>query len=404
MRRLIALVSLLVAVDLTLWSAIVPLIPHYRAELGLTKVESGWLVAAFSLSVVVVAIPVGHLADRIGARRVVAAGGAAMAAATLGLGFAGSFWLLLAARAVQGVGDAAVWGAGVAWVAARAPADRRGQAVSYSNAAAVAGVIAGPFVGGIATSTFGIEATFSVVAAISLALAAWALFEPDAQADPGRHVHVRAAIAAAFSESLILASVVMILAVAVIGGALQVLVPLHLSSEGIERSGIGAVYSVGAMLGAVAILLSGRAGDRFGRIPLAAGACIALAVLSGLLALPLGVALIIAVVIAVGPVQSILYAVGYPLSADGADRAHLGHGIAIGIVNLTWGVGAVLGPVAGPGVAQALGDRASYLLLAMLAALAAVAIALPGRRATRLPGPVAAPAAPCADRQTGSPP
>jgi MFS family permease len=379
-RRLIALVSLLVAVDLTLWSAIVPLIPHYRAELGLTKVESGWLVAAFSLSVVVVAIPVGHLADRVGARRVVAAGGAAMAAATLGLGFAGSFWLLLAARAVQGVGDAAVWGAGVAWVAARAPADRRGQAVSYSNAAAVAGVIAGPFVGGIATSTFGIEATFSVVAAISLALAAWALFEPDAQADPGRHVHVRAAIAAAFSESLILASVVMILAVAVIGGALQVLVPLHLSSEGIERAGIGAVYSVGAMLGAVAILLSGRAGDRFGRIPLAAGACIALAVLSGLLALPLGVALIIAVVIAVGPVQSILYAVGYPLSADGADRAHLGHGIAIGIVNLTWGVGAVLGPVAGPGVAQALGDRASYLLLAMLAALAAVAIALPARR------------------------
>jgi len=379
-RRLIALVSLLVAVDLTLWSAIVPLIPHYRAELDLTKVESGWLVAAFSLSVVVVAIPVGHLADRIGARRVVAAGGAAMAAATLGLGFAGSFWLLLAARAVQGVGDAAVWGAGVAWVAARAPADRRGQAVSYSNAAAVAGVIAGPFVGGIATSTFGIEATFSVVAAISLALAAWALFEPDAQADPGRHVHVRAAIAAAFSESLILASVVMILAVAVIGGALQVLVPLHLSSEGIERAGIGAVYSVGAMLGAVAILLSGRAGDRFGRIPLAAGACIALAVLSGLLALPLGVALIIAVVIAVGPVQSILYAVGYPLSADGADRAHLGHGIAIGIVNLTWGVGAVLGPIAGPGVAQALGDRASYLLLAMLAALAAVAIAAPARR------------------------
>ena len=244
-------------------------------------------------------------------------------------------------------------------------------------------MIAGPFVGGIATSTFGIEATFSVVAAISLALAAWALFEPDAQA--ARAVHVRAAIAAAFSESLILASVVMILAVAVIGGALQVLVPLHLSSEGIERAGIGAVYSVGAMLGAVAILLSGRAGDRFGRIPLAAGACIALAVLSGLLALPLGVALIIAVVIAVGPVQSILYAVGYPLSADGADRAHLGHGIAIGIVNLTWGVGAVLGPIAGPGVAQTLGDRASYLLLAMLAALAAVAIAAPRLARSRYP-------------------
>jgi MFS family permease len=404
LRRLIALVSLLVALDLMLWSAIVPLIPHYRAELGLTKVESGWLLAAFSLAVVVVAIPVGHLADRIGARRVVAAGGAAMAAATLGLGFAGSFWVLLAARAVQGVGDAAVWGAGVAWVAARAPADRRGEAVSFSNAAAVAGVIAGPFVGGIATSTFGIRPTFSVLAALSLALAGWALLEPDAQADPDRHVGVRPAIAAAFSESLILASVVMILAVAVIGGALQVLVPLHLSAAGIARSGIGAVYSAGAMLGAVAILLSGRAGDRFGRIPLAVAACTALALLTAFLALPLSAALVIAVVIATGPVQSILYAVGYPLSADGADRAQLGHGIAIGIVNLTWGVGAVAGPILGAGAAQALGDRASYVLLAILAALAAAAIAAPARRARPSPATAAAPAAPSADRQTGAPP
>jgi MFS family permease len=219
-------------------------------------------------------------------------------------------------------------------------------------------------------------------------------------------VGVRAAVAAAFSESLILASVVMILAVSVVGGALQVLVPLRLAAEGIERSGIGAVYSVGAMLGAVAILLTGRAGDRFGRIPLAACACIALAVLSGLLALPLATALVIAVVMAAGPVQSILYAVGYPLSADGADRAQLGHGIAIGIVNLTWGLGAVLGPVAGPGAAQALGDRASYILLALLAAAAAVAIAAPARRSRAIPrpGPAAAPAAPSTDRRTGSPP
>jgi MFS transporter, DHA1 family, solute carrier family 18 (vesicular amine transporter), member 1/2 len=387
LRRLIALVSLLVAVDLAMWSAIVPLLPHYRSELGLTKVESGWLVASFSIAVVAVAIPIGHLADRIGARRVVAAGGVAMAAGTLGLGFAGSFWLLVAARALQGVGDAAVWGAGIAWVAARAPVARRGEAVSFSNAAAVAGVIAGPFIGGVATSTFGIRPTLTVVACVSLALAGWALAEPDAQAAAERHVRVRAAIAAAFSESLILASVMMILAVSVIGGALQVLVPLHLSAAGVERSGIGAAYSVGATLGAVAILASGRLGDRVGRIPLAAGACTILAVLSALLTLPLSAALVVAVVVAAGPVQSILYAVGYPLSADGADRARLGHGIAIGIVNLAWGAGAVVGPVAGSGIAQALGDRASYGLLALLAALAAVAIGAPAAGRARATPP-----------------
>ena len=84
--------------------------------------------------------------------------------------------------------------------------------------------------------------------------------------------------------------------------------------------------------------------------------------------------------------QSILDAVGYPRSDYGADRAQLGHGSAIGIVNLTWGIGAVVGPVAGPGAAQLFGDRASYIVLAVLAALAAAAISAPARRAIRPPG------------------
>lgn len=387
MRRLIALVSLLVALDLTMWSAVVPLLPHYRAELGLSKVQSGWLLAAFSVAVVLASIPVGHLADRIGARRVTAFGAVAMAAATAGLGLAGSFWPLLAARAVQGVGDAAVWGAGVAWVAARAPVAGRGRAVSFSNAAAVAGVIAGPFVGGIVTSTFGIRPTFAAAAAISLGLAGWVMLEPDVQADAERRAGVRAAVVGAFSESLILASVVMILAVSIVGGALQVLVPLHLSGEGMSRSRIGAAYSAGAALGAVAILVSARAGDRVGRIPLAAAACGAMGAMTLLLALPLQVALFVALVVALAPVQSILYAVGYPLSADGADRAQLGHGIAIGIVNLTWGIGAIAGPIAGSSVAQVAGDRVSYLLLALLAAGAGAVIALPAanRRPDAIP-------------------
>ena len=203
-------------------------------------------------------IPLGHLADRIGARRVVAAGAVAMAVATLGLGFAGSFWALVAARAVQGVGDAAVWGAGVAWVAARAPAgavagrellERRGDRRRHRRAVHRRHRhqhVRGP------ADVHGRRRRVARAGGVGA-------LEPDARAAAERRIGVRAAIAAAFSESLILASVIMILAVAVIGGALQVLVPLHLSAVGVERSGIGAAYSVGAMLGAVAILASGRA-------------------------------------------------------------------------------------------------------------------------------------------------
>ena len=88
---------------------------------------------------------------------------------------------------------------------------------------------------------------------------------------------MRSALRASLGESLITASVVMIMVVAVVGAALQLLVPLHLSSLGMDRTGIGLVYSVGAVLGAVAVVTTARVGDRVGRVPLAAAACAALA-------------------------------------------------------------------------------------------------------------------------------
>jgi MFS family permease len=164
----------------------------------------------------------------------------------------------------------------------------------------------------------------------------------------------------------------MILVVALVGGALQLLVPLHLSSLGVNRSGIGLVYSVGAVLGAGVVIITARVGDRVGRVPLATGACAALAVLTACFALPAGIAVFVGLVIACSGAQSILYAVGYPLSTDGADRAQLGHGVVLGVVNLMWGIGAVVGPVAGSRLADWQGTRASYALLAVVCAATAV--------------------------------
>ena len=365
-RRLITLVCALVVCDLALWSAIVPLLPYYRRQLGLTTLQVGWMLAAFSVAVVVVAVPIGHLADRWGARRVTAVGAVAMAGSTVGLALAGSFAELVAARALQGGADAAVWGGGLAWVAARSPVERRGETVGYAQAAATIGIIAGPFVGGVLTSAVGIRATFLGMAAVCGALLVGVLSEPDTPTEPHRRGTMRSALRASVGESLITASVVMIMVVAVVGAALQLLVPLHLSSLGMNRTGIGLVYSVGAVFGAVAVVTTGRVGDRVGRVPLAAGACAALALLTGLFALPAGLVVFVALVVVSAAVQSILYAVGYPLSTDGADRAQLGHGVVIGVVNLMWGVGAVIGPVAGSRITHWEGARTSYVLLSLL--------------------------------------
>lgn len=385
-RRLTALVMLLVTADLTLWSAVVPLLPHYRSALHLTTTQAGLVLAVFSAAVVVVAVPAGHVADRLGPKRVTAAGVAAMLLATVLLGVAQNLGELLVARTIQGAADAAVWTAGVAWVAAETPVARRGRVVAVVEGGATVGIILGPLVGGVVSSVLGIRGAFLASAAVLAVLVLWTLFEPAAELPSEPPPGLRRAVALSVRDPVIGAAVGMILLVSVVGATLQLLVPLYLAAHGVSRSGIGIVYTVAALLGTAATLVSGRLGDRIGRLTLAAAASVLLAATAVGLALSGGRVAVIAITVAGSGVMAVLYAVGYPLGADGADRAGLGHGVVLGVINLVWGVGAVVGPVAGSALSQATGDRVAYAVLALLCACSAVGL----EAARRIAAPAAA--------------
>jgi MFS family permease len=364
--RLTAYVSGLVAIDPALFSAIVPLLPDIAERLDLSKFESGVLLGSYSASVLVFAVPVGHLADRVGMRTVTVAGSLLMAVATAVFAVGDSFALLVAARIAQGLASSIAWSAGLAWLAARTPPERRGGAISVANASATGGMIAGPLLGGTVASAVGVRETFLAAAAVSVGFAVWGAFEQDARAHEEREASFRAAVRAAAASRLIAVSLAVILLVALVGGTLQVLMPLHLGHNGISQSTLGWLYAGGAVLGAAAITLTGRLGDRHGRLPIARVACPALGLAVASLLLPLGTTVFAAMLVAIVPVQSVLYGVGYPLGADGADQAGLGHGLVLGMVNLLWGLGAVVGPVVGAGIADAFGDRAAYAALVAL--------------------------------------
>src|SRR5262249_55035649 len=157
------------------------------------------------------------------------------------------------------------------------------------------------------------------------------------------------------------------------GGTLQVLIPLHLGDAGVSQSAIGWLYATGAVLGSISIALTGRVGDRIGRLPVAQIDCVLLMAAVLGLVLPVSTVAFAIMLVVIAPILSVLYGVGYPMGADGADRAGLGHGLVLGVVNLVWGVGAVVGPVTGGAVAGFAGDRAAYLGLAGLC-LAASAV------------------------------
>jgi MFS family permease len=364
-------VSLLVMLDLALFSAIVPLLPHFADQLHLSKLQSGVLLGAYSAAVVVAAVPVGHLADRVGMRTVTIAGSLLMAIATTAFALGDSYGVLVAARLAQGLASAVAWSAALAWLAGGAPENRRGTEIGYANASATGGMVAGPILGGAVAGALGVRDTFLIAAAASLLLAVWGAFEPDARPSELRESSMRPALRAAVSEPLITVSLIVIALVALVGGTLQVLIPLHLGAHGVSQSTIGWLYAAGAVLGSVSIALTGRMGDRIGRLPVARIDCLLLAAATLVLVLPLNSAAFATMLVVIAPILSVLYGVGYPMGADGADRAGLGHGLALGLVNLVWGVGAVVGPVAGGAVAGHAGDRVAYVLLAGLCLLAA---------------------------------
>jgi MFS family permease len=373
-RRLTLYVSALVALDLALWSAVVPLLPRLSHQLHLSKVESGLLLGGFSAAVLVSAVPVGHLADRIGMRAVTVAGSLLMALATVAFALANNFAVLLSARVAQGVASAVAWSAGLAWLAARTPEHRRGSAISIANASATGGMIAGPLLGGAVASLAGTRATFLAAGAASLVLAGVGLTEADARAHEGREASFAPALRAAGSEPLIAASLVLILLVATVGGTLQVLMPLHLGDHGVSQSTLGVLYAVGAGLGAISITATGRAGDRYGRLGIGRIGCVALGVAVSVLLLPLGTEAFAVMLVSIVPVMSVLYGVGYPLGADGADHAGLGHGLVLGLVNVVWGAGAVIGPVFGAALAAHAGDHAAYATLVVLSLVGAATV------------------------------
>ena len=69
---------------------------------------------------------------------------------------------------------------------------------------------------------------------------------------------------------------------------------------------------------------------------------------------------VIGAVLVRSPFLAVLFTVAFPLGAEGARRAGIGRGTVIGLMSLSWGAAASVGPVAAGGLAQAAGERLVY--------------------------------------------
>jgi MFS family permease len=315
----------------------------------------------------------------MGPRRAVLTGLALMAAASLGFAFSSNLEQLVATRLLQGIGSAFTWAGAFSWLIAASPRERRGTVIGTAMGAAVFGALFGPVLGALAAEV-GRATVFSGVSALAGVLAAMTLTIPSrAPERPSAAALRRAASNPQFLGGLGLLALASLLA-----GVLTVLAPLHLAHDGWGPSAIGAVFLIAAAVEAVESPVIGRISDRRGiRIPvlygLAAGALASLVLTLGLAALPYAV-LIVAASAAFGAP----FTPSFTLIADGADRTGLAQGMAFGMMNAAWALGAMAGPAGAGALDVATGEQFPFLLAAA-ACLTTVAFMLRRPRA-RLAG------------------
>ena len=128
-----------------------------------------WIVSTYTVSFAAFILTAGALGDRVGARRVFLAGFALFTLASLGCALAPSLTVLIAGRALQGVGAALLVPSSLALLNHAYPEDEeRGRAVGIWAAGASLALTAGPLAGGVLIALVGWRSIFLVNLPIGL--------------------------------------------------------------------------------------------------------------------------------------------------------------------------------------------------------------------------------------------
>src|SRR5713101_9497577 len=122
---------------------VVTALPAMRRELGADLAQLEWTINAFTLAFAAGIITAAALGDRFGRRRVFVIGLAVFTLASAACALAPNAGLLIAARAVQGLGAAMVMPLSLTILVGAFPPERRGAVVGIWGALAGLGVASG---------------------------------------------------------------------------------------------------------------------------------------------------------------------------------------------------------------------------------------------------------------------
>ncbi len=392
-------------------------LPTLAEAFGARFAEVQWVVLAYLLATTTLIVGAGRLGDLFGRRRLLLGGIALFSAASAGAALAPGLGWLIAARAVQGLGAAAMMALTLAFVGETVPKARTGSAMGLLGTMSAVGTALGPSMGGLLIAATGWRAIFAVnlplgllalllawrclpgdqprrgaprfdilgTVLLALTLAAYAL---GMTRHPGLlmasaaglvlFIGVESRVAAPllkpaqFRDRALSASLAMNALVSTVMMATLVVGPFHLGQGlGLGAATIGALMSVGPIVSAFSGVPAGRLVDRFGARPMAR---------VGLAAMTLGCALIGLLPAALGALgyvgPLVIVTPGYALfqaannTAVMADVAPDQRGVVSALLTLSRNLGLVTGAAALGAVFAAAGLQVAFAVAAGLLLMA----------------------------------
>ena len=259
-------------------------LPTLAQSFGASFAQVQWAVLSYLLAMSAALVSAGRLGDLVGRGRLVMGGILLFLAGSVLCALAPSLALLVAARAVQGLGAAVMMALTLALAAEAVPAKRIGSVMGLLTTMAAAGTALGPTLGGLLIDGFGWRGIFLINVPLG-ALAFGLAFISLPHERPGQ----QAAFPATAQPPLSIlrdvqrqAGLAMNTLVACVLMGTLVVGPFYLTAGlGLSAAATGLAMSAGPVVAVLAGLPAGRLVDRFGHraliqaglVLMIAGAC-----------------------------------------------------------------------------------------------------------------------------------
>jgi MFS family permease len=190
---------------------VVVALPAIARDLGYSAQTLQTVISAYAVASAGFLLFGGRAADLLGRRRILATGLALYAAAALAGGLSTSAGMLLAARALQGLGGALVFPTTLALINTTFVEGRdRNRALGIWGGSGAAGLVIGVLLGGVLTQAFGWQAVFLVNVALAgpALLLAFVLIPWDGEREKGRKFDLPGALSVTLGVTLVVLALV----------------------------------------------------------------------------------------------------------------------------------------------------------------------------------------------------